>query len=88
MRDGVTKESKNVIAARSIFIPDNAYTRIELKTNVSASHGGCGNDTWLHLLQEASPTQKYITAWTQNIPSQLVGCNKVKLDIEKTVTDA
>ena len=45
MRDGVTKESKNVIAARTTFIPDNAYTRIELKTNVLVSHDGCGYDT-------------------------------------------
>ena len=45
MREGVTKESENVMAARTVFIPDNAYTRIELKTNVSASYGGCGYDT-------------------------------------------
>ena len=38
MRDGVTKESKNVIAARSIFIPDNAYTRIELNAIISLCH--------------------------------------------------
>ena len=45
MRDGVTKESRNVIAARTIFIPDNAYTRIELNTDASMSFSDYDYDT-------------------------------------------